>query len=88
MIKKAMFTVIILSALVFMFCTSAFAVDETNVLSDNNTYESGNITDTEFVENSLEEPPNKKIEWAYWLIGFGAIAAVVASAVVVSRKVK
>ncbi len=48
------------------------------------------FSDDIFLEESsviiFEEHPNKKLEWAYWIIGIGAIGLVVASAVVISKK--
>lgn len=84
MSKKTFLAIIALLILSAMLCTSAFA--ESVPSSENE--EQSDVSDSEASAITLEEPPNKKLEWAYWLIGFGAIAAVAASAVVISKKVK
>lgn len=65
--------------LVFSVLTTIALAEPVSVSSD---------ADDESSAIVLEEPENKKLEWAYWLIGGGAIFAVVVFTVVVSKKVK
>lgn len=83
---------LVIFACFFIFSAMMFNVSaEVSEYSDESS--SGGefvFSDDVFLEESsvivFEEHPNKKLEWAYWVIGIGAIALVTASAVIISKK--